>query len=688
MMTVLQPAIVLMQRLRLLPKFLLVSLVFLLPLLLVSVLLMHELNKSVAATALEQRGAAYVLQVQEAGRLLQQRRSAEHLRLSMRQAAEDKALGAQITAQLDKLDSFQRQQSGLEGLAEWQAARKSWAALQDKQASLDAKASFAQHTALLGQLNKLAALVADRSLLSVDPDVQSKTLIATFLKTVPDTADSLSLLAGRGGAYIDTGLFEGNEDQMLNATAMIARHELERLPVQLTSLLAAQPALKAPLESQLAAIPAALAFLERMKNEVTNSYNQSTGKEFSAAGHGAADGLYRLGAAAAKALDGQLQERMARDALRRNLMLLSVLAALLLAAYLCAGFYASFSRDIGMLNRAVHAAADGDLSVRTASPARDEIGGLANAFGAMTGSLETLLRDIRSGAARIGEAADQLAGGNSTLSGHTASQAEALSQTVASMGELAAAVQRNASHAEDSLELVQSAAAIAGRGGENVAAVVDTMASISGSSKRIADIIGVIDGIAFQTNILALNAAVEAARAGEQGRGFAVVASEVRNLAQRSAAAALEIKALIVDSVNKVETGSGLVNTAGTTMEQVVQSVQGTAAIIGQISAAEAGQSREIARLNQALARIDDMTRQNAELVQDAAVGADRVHQETERLNAALSRFRLQEELPQGSTRKRQATAPNALETVAPPHLWSANKPRLASRGERRQRHA
>jgi methyl-accepting chemotaxis protein len=298
-------------------------------------------------------------------------------------------------------------------------------------------------------------------------------------------------------------------------------------------------------------------------------------------------------------------------------------------------------RDIRQLNRAVQAAAAGDLSVRIASPARDETGSLANAFSAMTAALQTLVADIRSGAARIASAADELAGGSGALSGSTATQAEALHVTVAAMEQLDAAVQRNSAHADDGRALVQQAAGVARRGGASVDAVVGTMAAIRASSDRIADIIGVIDGIAFQTNILALNAAVEAARAGEAGRGFAVVATEVRNLAQRSAAAALEIKHLIGDSVHKVESGNAQVDAAGTTMAQVVASVRSMEEVMARITEAEAGQRSEIARINGALHRIDDMTRQNAALVVQASEGASRVHAETALLNEALGQFRL-----------------------------------------------
>jgi methyl-accepting chemotaxis protein len=686
MHTLLRPAIALMQRLRLFPKFMLVTLVFLLPLLLVTALLMAELNKSIDVTGREQRGVAYLLQVQDMTRLVQQHRAVERLRLAAHQPADGAPLRAGVEQRIKRLDAWQATAADLAALPEWAAVRGAWNTLAQRQAkgASDAKDSARLHGALVAQLGRLATAVADRSSLSLDPQVQTYYLIAAFTRSLPDIAEDLSVIGAHGGAYIDSGLFEANEDQMVNATAMIARHNLDRVPGQVAAMLQHNPQLGSALQPHQAATASALAFLERTKNEVTNSYNQTSGKEFSAAGNAAIDGLYAFGGACAKALDQLLADRMAAHQLRRNLMLAGVLAAIAVAAFLFAGFYLSFSRDVGTLNHAVRAAADGDLTHAIASPARDEIGALVNAFGGMTASLATLVGDIRSGAGRIASGADELAGGNTELSGHTVSQAEDLSETAASMRALTANVQRNAAHAAHGRVLVQSASAIAQQGGSKVAAVVDTMAAIRASSDQIRDITGVIDGIAFQTNILALNAAVEAARAGDAGRGFAVVASEVRSLAQRCASAAREIKVLIEDSVSRVQAGHAQADAAGVTMEQVVQSVQQTASIIAQISDAEAAQREQIEQVDRALARIDDMTRQNGALVLQASAGADSLHEEAVQLGEAVSRFRLEQEAAAGQGTEETDPAGPAydghLPTVAPPHEWSANKPSMVSR--------
>jgi methyl-accepting chemotaxis protein len=649
MRLLLRPAIALMQRLCLLPKFLVISLVFLLPLLLATGLLMTELQRSVTATARERTGVAGVTRLMEIARLAQERRALEHLRLAARQPADSAALSRELTERLTELEGWHRD-SGAAVLPDSGKLATQWATLRAENPARDARSSFALHDALIAETSRLMADVADRSGLSLDPEVRTHHLAGLFLTTFPDIADSLSVIAARGGAYIDSGLLEANEDGLLNATALLARHALQRVPDQARRLTSANPALEPVLAPRLAAVPAALAFLDRSRNEVTNAVDQTSGREFNAAGTRAIDGLYGIVRTSAVALDGLLAERAARDGLRRNMVLGAVLAAILLAAWLYAGFYHSFARDIGALHGAVHAAAAGDLSVRIASPARDELGSLTHAFANTMGTLSALMADIRRGAVRIGGTANELAAGNAGLSAQTDKQAQALGDTVASMRGLAQSVSDNAIHVQHGAALARVAADIAVQSGSDVLAVVGVVKAMRTGSERIADIIGVIDGIAFQTNILALNAAVEAARAGEQGRGFAVVAAEVRSLAQRSAAAALEVKQLIAASVVQVEAGSDLADQAGTTMQQLQDAVRQMTAVLQRIGAVETAQRAEIAALGEALERIDRMNRRNAQLTAQASSGASRIHEESALLNSALGRFRLRRQAAAGAT--------------------------------------
>jgi len=287
------------------------------------------------------------------------------------------------------------------------------------------------------------------------------------------------------------------------------------------------------------------------------------------------------------------------------------------------------------------AVGDGDLTRRLDATGKDELAQIGLAFNQFIDKISAALLDIRRASDTIKEASREIADGNSDLSARTEAQAGSLEETASAMEELTAGVKNNADNAHEANLLVASASDVAARGGDMVGQVVDTMGAINESSKKIVDIISVIDGIAFQTNILALNAAVEAARAGEQGRGFAVVASEVRSLAQRSATAAKEIKVLIGDSVEQVERGSELVEQAGATIREVVDSVKRVSEVVAEISAASREQSQGINQTNQAIAQMDETTQQNAALVEQAAAGAQSLQEQAIRLAGAVSSFKL-----------------------------------------------
>ena len=287
------------------------------------------------------------------------------------------------------------------------------------------------------------------------------------------------------------------------------------------------------------------------------------------------------------------------------------------------------------------AIAKGDLTLRIAVTSQDEMADLANSINSISTDLATVVGNVRQSADTVSTASSEIASGNTDLSERTESQASALEQTASSMEELSAAVKQNADSAKEANELAKNASAIASEGGEVVSRVVHTMKEINDSSKKIADIISVIDGIAFQTNILALNAAVEAARAGEQGRGFAVVAAEVRSLAGRSSQAAKEITALISASVERVEQGTALVDQAGNTMGQVVSSIRRVTEIMGEISAASGEQSLGVAQVGEAVNQMDQATQQNSALVEQMAAAASNLNTEARELVHAVAVFKL-----------------------------------------------
>ncbi|MEM5430994.1 methyl-accepting chemotaxis protein [Cupriavidus oxalaticus] len=330
------------------------------------------------------------------------------------------------------------------------------------------------------------------------------------------------------------------------------------------------------------------------------------------------------------------------------LVLGGVALSVLLGVFLARGLSRQLGGEPGYAAEIAKRIADGDFSAPVATRAGDK-SSLVYAMQQMQQQLSHMVRDFKESAESIGTASREIAAGNNDLSQRTEQQAASLEETASSMEELTGTVRQNADNARQASGLAANASETALRGGEVVGRVVQTMDEINDASKKIVDIIGVIEGIAFQTNILALNAAVEAARAGEQGRGFAVVAGEVRSLAQRSANAAKEIKGLIGDTVERVDNGSALVGQAGKTMDEIVQAVKRVTDIMGEISAASAEQSSGIEQVNQAVAQMDEVTQQNAALVEQAAAAAGAMEEQAGRLQGAVAMFRLSAEDAQAS---------------------------------------
>jgi methyl-accepting chemotaxis protein len=323
----------------------------------------------------------------------------------------------------------------------------------------------------------------------------------------------------------------------------------------------------------------------------------------------------------------------------RSMIAVSV-AAIVFSFFAAISITRSITRPLNEAVKTASAVAAGDLTMQIDTAAKDETGTLLRALKTMNSNLLDIVSEVKRSTDTITTASSEIAHGNMDLSSRTEEQAGALEETASSMEQLTSAVKENATHALQAQELGKSASAVASQGGEMVDHVVDTMRRIDASSHKIVEIIGVIDGIAFQTNILALNAAVEAARAGEQGRGFAVVAGEVRNLAQRSAAAAKEIKELIQSSVDTVSSGSQIVARAGDTMHAVVESVKAVTDVVAEISSASKEQSEGIEQINLAITQMDQVTQQNAALVEQAAAASQALLEQAERLERTVSVFK------------------------------------------------
>jgi methyl-accepting chemotaxis protein len=326
---------------------------------------------------------------------------------------------------------------------------------------------------------------------------------------------------------------------------------------------------------------------------------------------------------------------------QRNILLAGCLMVVMVAVVAGVLITQSITRPINAAVQVAESVADGDLTSSIPVKSQDEIGRLLTAMSNMQDGLVRVVSSVREGSQSVALASSEIAQGNHDLSARTEQQASALEQTAASMEELSSTVKQNADNARQANKLAMNASTVAARGGEVVGQVVETMKGINESSKKISDIISVIDGIAFQTNILALNAAVEAARAGEQGRGFAVVASEVRSLAGRSAEAAKEIKSLINTSVQRVEQGTLQVNDAGTTMEEVVTSIRRVTDIMGEISAASEEQASGVAQVGEAITHMDQATQQNAALVEEMAAAASSLKSQANELVQVVAAFKV-----------------------------------------------
>ena len=527
----------------------------------------------------------------------------------------------------------------------WQQVQQQWKTLsaQVAQRQLAAPASFAGHSALVELQLDLHGRIVSHYGLNLDPEPVSYHLVIATMTQLPQLAEQLGKLRGSGAGILARGQATVADRAMLGGLSESARGEMHRLLTTLERALEHDPALR---ERMAGPIEQARAGVERTREMLRTDLIEAEAltlpsAEYFQATTKAIDQVFAVHGLASEALAGALQARTAR--LQRTEWLVIGLSVLMVG--LCGLLARSIVRTILQATddarRMAERIAAGDLSPEPLRAGEDELGRMVQAMEAMRLSLTEVVGTVRENAVSVAAASAQIAQGNIDLSSRTEQQAAALQQTAATMDQLGSTVSHNADHAREADGLAREASTLASRGGEMVSQVVGTMGGISEASRKIGDIIGVIDSIAFQTNILALNAAVEAARAGEQGRGFAVVATEVRNLAQRSAEAAREIKALISTSVERVEQGVSLVDQTGRSVGEVVASIRRVSDIVAQISAASAEQSTGVAQVGQAVTQMDRATQQNAALVEQSAAAAGTLKSQAEQLVDAVARFRI-----------------------------------------------
>ena len=526
-----------------------------------------------------------------------------------------------------------------------QAVRTQWGALRQavSDKAIDSPAAYAQHTALVAQQLAMIGDLADRSHLMLDPEGNTYYLMAAVIDPLPRVSELLGQTRALGALYLKRGAITPGEKAGLQAVL----DQLTQGSAQITRFMDNAGALDSALAQRLT--PARRQAEQALQSAVTLIKVQllepatpsAPSDEYFKTMTAHIDGQFKLVNASFELLGERLSERVAGT----RAWIVGELSGVLLTALLVAGLMVqivrSTRRTLASAQAASEALARGELDHPLQVHGRDEIGQLAATLGGAMQALASMVREIQSTAASVGSASAQIAAANNDLSARTEQTAANLQQAASAMEQLHATVRNNAESARQATTLSGQSSAVAASGGVLVGQVVATMADITQSAGKIADIIGVIDGIAFQTNILALNAAVEAARAGEQGRGFAVVAAEVRSLAQRSAGAAREIKTLINHSVSTVQSGAALVGQAQQTMGEIVTQARQVSGLVSEISIASREQTDGIGQVNQAVTQLDQATQQNAALVEESAAAADSLQQQAQRLVQAMSRFRV-----------------------------------------------
>ena len=529
--------------------------------------------------------------------------------------------------------------------AAWQQARQTWQQLEAKvaQKQLQQAQSTAQHTALIASIMRISDELLHFYGLQVETEVGPHALIQAALVSTPMLGEKLGILRAQGSGFLARHELPPFNKGVVSSLHQRAQELQAQAFTDFARALQAEPAYRSGLE----------ALTQQAQTQVRQALELATREVLEAPELTLApqtyfdtftrtiDGLYELNAQALTQLDATLQQRQARLQNMLWLQAVVMVVLLVLGVVMIAAFANSIRTPLLQAVELADAVAEGDLAGPPLPNGSDEVGHVLHALQAMRSQLIQVVQRVRLSADGVATASVQIAQGNQDLSMRTENQASALQETSAAMEEMTATVGQNADSAAQATQLAANASLIASHGGEVVTQVVQTMHGIHASSGRMADIIGVIDSIAFQTNILALNAAVEAARAGEAGRGFAVVAGEVRQLAQRSAQAAREISGLINESLNSVQQGNALAERAGQTMEEVVQAVRRVSDIMGEISAASREQSQSVGQVGDAVAQMDQTTQQNAALVEEMAAAANSLQSQAQELVQGVAVFRL-----------------------------------------------
>ncbi|WP_101103644.1 methyl-accepting chemotaxis protein [Macromonas bipunctata] len=637
----------LLDRLSLSRKFVVLGLIALLMAAVPTFLHVQKSVQQIRVAQDEVRGFAPLMALQKVVQFAQQHRGLSSGMLSGNDALRQRrpAVRDNVNQAMNAVDAaLARAQAAPELLTTWADLKRQWTTLEQAVAAgqWSAADSTQRHTRLITQLLAFNAELMDAFGLSLDDQMDTYDLMQSTFVHAPWLAEKLGIMRAMGSGFLTRAELPPQSKGTLMGLRDRAQELQREMMTQASHAAHVNPAFQTALGQPLRTVgeqvdkTLQLADQQLINAEVLTYPATQYFDEFTRS----IDTVYQFSGAAMVVLEHELDARA--SGLQRGIALVLALqlAGLLAALWLAWLFVRSITVPIEQAVRVATAVSQGDLTVTCPPHGSNEIGRLMDALSAMQKHLATLVKTVRVDADNVAQASAEIAQGNNDLSARTEQEASALQETAASMEQLNVHVQQNAEHAREANTLAHQASQVATQGGEVVAQVVHTMRDINTASSKIADIIGVIDGIAFQTNILALNAAVEAARAGEQGRGFAVVAGEVRTLAQRSAEAAKEIKQLISDSVSRVHQGTTLVDQAGRTMDDVVGAIQRVTTLMADISTASSAQSVSVAEVDQAVKRMDETTQQNAALVEQSAAAATSLRQQADQLVAAVAVFK------------------------------------------------
>ncbi len=611
-------------------KATIIALTFVLPIAVLGGQYLGDKADAIGFSAKERDGVAVVREALPLLHLLQRQRQVD-----AQLAPPDPALASALSEQWTRFETAH--EAHAEALGTAAAYDKLVAAAKGASAGADPAARFAARTPQILALVDLLGAAADGSNLTLDPDLDTYYLMDAAVVRLPAMTEWLGQLGGPAAAVSSAGTLDAAAVRHVAAHGEMLKLNQAALAAGLDKALRYNPAIKPALQAD-----PSLAAIEAFKAQV-DSLLAGRGRADAATRQKALDAMFDLARRSNDELDRLIGERVARLQASRNLTVGVLALSLLAALYLFIAFRKVLDGGLREVAHHIDSMRNGDLTTQPRAWGQDEVAGLMNTLVDMQQSLRRIVVQVRGASDHIVVSSMQISSGAHDLSARTERSAANLQQSAAAMEEISTTVRQTAGSAQDASEIASTNSSVASRGGEIIATMVQTMQGIHASSSRIGDIIGTIDSIAFQTNILALNAAVEAARAGEQGRGFAVVASEVRALSQRTASAAREIKSLITTSVDQVASGTEVVQLAGSTIREIVETSQQVNRLLAEIATSADEQSRGVAQTTQAVQDLDNVTQQNAALVEQTAAAAQSLQEQAKALAVEVSQFKLPE---------------------------------------------